>query len=160
MVIVKYGAMVESWLTGQYNSDVPMNHTNKFIYWSTGNVEEKGNISPCSITHHNMKMRGSTGDTVPHINFSIGWRWVINFMLQSLHSSRKSVQYQSGCCEEKNSQWVTFSVDNGKGNWCNQSIILYAFDILKKYSMAWIRERTIPTERPPLLGEVSANFCG
>jgi hypothetical protein len=25
-------------------------------------------------------------------------------------------------------------------------------------SMAWVRERTIPTERPPLLGEVVANF--
>jgi hypothetical protein len=27
-------------------------------------------------------------------------------------------------------------------------------------SMAWVRERTIPTERPPLVGEVIANFCG
>ena len=26
--------------------------------------------------------------------------------------------------------------------------------------MALVRERTIPTERPPLVGEVSANFCG
>jgi hypothetical protein len=27
-------------------------------------------------------------------------------------------------------------------------------------AVAWVRERTIPTERPPLVGEVSANFCG
>jgi hypothetical protein len=27
-------------------------------------------------------------------------------------------------------------------------------------SVAWARERTIQTERPPLLGEVFANFCG
>jgi hypothetical protein len=27
-------------------------------------------------------------------------------------------------------------------------------------SVALVRERTIPTERPPLVGEVSANFCG
>jgi hypothetical protein len=27
-------------------------------------------------------------------------------------------------------------------------------------SVAWIREWTVPTERPPLVGEVSANFCG
>jgi hypothetical protein len=27
-------------------------------------------------------------------------------------------------------------------------------------SVAWVRERNIPTERPPLAGEVSANFCG
>jgi hypothetical protein len=26
--------------------------------------------------------------------------------------------------------------------------------------MAWVRERIIPTERPPLVGEVTANFCG
>jgi hypothetical protein len=27
-------------------------------------------------------------------------------------------------------------------------------------SMVWVRERTIPTERPPLVGEVIPNFCG
>jgi hypothetical protein len=27
-------------------------------------------------------------------------------------------------------------------------------------SVAWVRERTIPTERPPLVSEVSGNFCG
>jgi hypothetical protein len=27
-------------------------------------------------------------------------------------------------------------------------------------SMVWARERTIPTERPPLVGEVIANFSG
>jgi hypothetical protein len=26
--------------------------------------------------------------------------------------------------------------------------------------MVWVRERTIPTERPPPVGEVIANFCG
>jgi hypothetical protein len=32
--------------------------------------------------------------------------------------------------------------------------------VLKLNSVASVRERTIPTERPPLVGEVSANFCG
>jgi hypothetical protein len=27
-------------------------------------------------------------------------------------------------------------------------------------SVALVRERTVPTEQPPLVGEVSANFCG
>jgi hypothetical protein len=35
-----------------------------------------------------------------------------------------------------------------------------SFKELKKNSMVWVRERTIPTERPPLVGEVIANFCG
>jgi hypothetical protein len=30
----------------------------------------------------------------------------------------------------------------------------------KKNSVARVRERTTPTERPPLVDEVSANFCG
>jgi hypothetical protein len=30
----------------------------------------------------------------------------------------------------------------------------------KLNSMALVRELTIPTERPPPVGEVSANFCG
>jgi hypothetical protein len=29
-----------------------------------------------------------------------------------------------------------------------------------KNSMVLVRERTTPTERPPLVGEVIANFCG
>jgi hypothetical protein len=31
---------------------------------------------------------------------------------------------------------------------------------LKLNSVAVVRKRTIPTERPPLVGEVSANLCG
>ena len=30
----------------------------------------------------------------------------------------------------------------------------------KKNSVALVRERNIPTEQPPPVGEVSANFCG
>ena len=30
----------------------------------------------------------------------------------------------------------------------------------KKNSVALVRERTIPTKRPPPVGDVSANFCG
>ena len=33
-------------------------------------------------------------------------------------------------------------------------------DYKTKNSVALVRERTIPTERPPPVGEVSANFCG
>jgi hypothetical protein len=33
-------------------------------------------------------------------------------------------------------------------------------DSTNQLSVASVRERTIPTERPPLVGEDSANFCG
>jgi hypothetical protein len=34
------------------------------------------------------------------------------------------------------------------------------YKLAKLNSMALVRKRAIPTERPPLVGEVSANFCG
>jgi hypothetical protein len=40
----------------------------------------------------------------------------------------------------------------------NRIVELYHEGIF--YSMVRVRERTIPTERPPLVGEVIANFCG
>jgi hypothetical protein len=36
----------------------------------------------------------------------------------------------------------------------------WRYNPLKKNSMVWVREQTIPTERPPLVGEVIANLCG
>jgi len=38
--------------------------------------------------------------------------------------------------------------------------IVYIYIYTKLNSVALVRERTIPTERPPPVGEVSANFCG
>ena len=37
---------------------------------------------------------------------------------------------------------------------------LHSYLEKKKNSVALVRERTISTERPPPVGEVSANFCG
>jgi hypothetical protein len=36
------------------------------------------------------------------------------------------------------------------------------FEVMRKLtnSVALVRERTIKTESPPLVGEVSTNFCG
>jgi hypothetical protein len=32
--------------------------------------------------------------------------------------------------------------------------------LIKLNSMVWVRERTTPTEQPPHIGELIANFCG
>jgi hypothetical protein len=40
------------------------------------------------------------------------------------------------------------------------SRVTAALDYTIYNSMALVRERTIPTERPPPVGKVSANFCG
>jgi hypothetical protein len=39
----------------------------------------------------------------------------------------------------------------------SQSFKNFPFSYTKLNSVTWVRERTIPTERPPLVGEVSAN---
>jgi hypothetical protein len=40
------------------------------------------------------------------------------------------------------------------------SMNIYIYIYITENSMVWVRERTIPTERPPLVGKVIANFCG
>jgi hypothetical protein len=40
------------------------------------------------------------------------------------------------------------------------SVTPAVFDGLGSYSVTLVRKRNIPTERPPLVGEVSANICG
>jgi len=41
-----------------------------------------------------------------------------------------------------------------------ESVSHQIVSLKKLNSVALVRERTIPTERPPPVGEVSANFCG
>jgi hypothetical protein len=41
----------------------------------------------------------------------------------------------------------------------HEHLQLYKLDVNNKNSVAWVRERTIPIERPLLVGEVSATFA-
>jgi hypothetical protein len=54
----------------------------------------------------------------------------------------------------------TFLLSKSETFW--QDSIIYCCIRYNKQTnyMVWVRERTIPTERPPLVGEVIANFCG
>jgi hypothetical protein len=63
------------------------------------------------------------------------------------------ISLRRGKCERKNvwlkeEQYV--NNNNIRERWARHN---------KKNSMVWVRERTIPAERPPLVGEVNANFC-
>jgi hypothetical protein len=49
--------------------------------------------------------------------------------------------------------------NEARGQHCPQHNVLLT-DKTKLNSMALVRERTIPTEQPPPVGEASANFCG
>jgi hypothetical protein len=61
------------------------------------------------------------------------------------------------CYEFPSTNHVIYSVSSTKQRLATSVV----FVLIKKLnSVALIRERTIPTERQPLIGEVSANVCG
>ena len=79
------------------------------------------------------------------------------------------VQNNPSRCTFGLSTWRIYSLVGSKNFhfknfWMQQFLLitLHNFNILKLKlnSVALVRERTIPTERPPPVGEVSANFCG
>jgi hypothetical protein len=53
--------------------------------------------------------------------------------------------------------WI--SASDRLANCCSDDFLLNICMALTN-SVVLVRKRTIPTERPPLVGEVSANFCG
>jgi hypothetical protein len=61
------------------------------------------------------------------------------------------------CCMQ-NTKWAHFVEVCPCVFQHNSEIISYIS--VKKNSVALVRERTIPTERPQFVGEVGAKFCG
>jgi hypothetical protein len=82
------------------------------------------------------------------------WNWILWSQVQTA-SSRVSLRPH----DQWDRRFYSESI-----NWVEQfslnSCYLIWSSKLKLNSMVWVRERTIPTERPPLVGEVIANFCG
>jgi hypothetical protein len=80
---------------------------------------------------------------------------------------QETYQYQ-GKLTGITKRYRTFTCGEGKRgaaiiiqeNTIDALLITQLLEIKTKNSMALVRERTIPTERPPPVGEVSANFCG
>jgi len=69
-------------------------------------------------------------------------------------------KYAEVCQKGKHKQLYEVVVGGGVDPWnlfpCSQYRRLYK----QTNSVALVHTRTIPTERPPPVGEVSANFCG
>jgi hypothetical protein len=66
---------------------------------------------------------------------------------------------------DKSKQFVTFPVltspaNDFKTEFKKLTFLANTSKTKKLNSVAWFRERTIPTERPTLIGEVGANLCG
>jgi hypothetical protein len=82
------------------------------------------------------------------------------------HRSRPTSEWTlqlSGCFFFFACRMSWFRISCRRPSWLKLSVLFLSLSKekkKKKNSMVWVRERTIPTERPPLLGEVVANFCG
>ena len=55
---------------------------------------------------------------------------------------------------------ILHEIRKQKANWIGHILRRNCLLKLKLNSVALVRERTIPTERQPPVGEVNANFCG
>jgi hypothetical protein len=77
-------------------------------------------------------------------------------MLMALRgpSSLATVASQQGLCSVESDIDVLFCLIVKRG------LSLQGRTQVKLNSVALVRKRTMPTERPPLVDEVSANFCG
>ena len=74
-----------------------------------------------------------------------------------VHSLIISIWNKAELPEERKESIIVLSYKKGhKINFSNYR----AISKTKLNSVALVRVRTIPTERPPPVGEVSANFCG
>jgi hypothetical protein len=54
--------------------------------------------------------------------------------------------------------WSASNVSNRTSN--IRTLSMFVTKTKKLISVALVRERTIPTKGPPLVGEIRANFCG
>jgi hypothetical protein len=116
--------------------------------------------------------RGSTGlckmwvvQTLPNISsgrhFIQFWRMQTSYLFQIFQKRyidfralrRQSLfQHLKSCCHSLVSQNKTFG--------SSEYVVTSLDSLTHTHPVDWVRERTIPTERPPLVGEVSANLCG
>jgi len=90
------------------------------------------------------------------------------YVIQRKHRNYVAASKQIGLEVNVNNNYRVISRDKNAGRSRNMKIDNNFFERVEEFkyfgrtlnSVALVRTRTIPTERPPPIGEVSANFCG
>jgi hypothetical protein len=91
------------------------------------------------------------------------WSFQDFHVLKFLFKEKRGLSPSTGCWSSLYSLSMNYTENTTSksffiaATWLTTTIIIIFFFF---YSMVWVRERTIPTKRPPLLGEMVANFCG
>jgi hypothetical protein len=130
------------------------------IQWE-GNVKENGHATAGIFCKTINTLVHRSLVTMKYFVKHIAWLLSVCHILQTCHHLTVRVFTTENCSERTiRKHWGSHcksdkSTDRGVKKWFARRLPIY-----KTNSMVWVRERTIPTERPPLVGEVIANFCG
>jgi hypothetical protein len=84
-----------------------------------------------------------------------------NLSCSPRNTMRAHSRHSAPCRVPDDLAWLPYPQQSAPSlaRWTNFSRLRRYFFKIKKNSVVWVRERTIPTKRPPLVGEVSANYC-
>jgi hypothetical protein len=115
------------------------------------------NISPCSPFQINQRFGRNdrlllqVRSCLPPAFSLVSWSVCSTLKREALDYSDMSLDFQQ-------TTWRYILEDNNLHD--RRCEIVTSYLKLKLNSVVLVRKRTIPTERPPFVGEVSANFCG
>jgi hypothetical protein len=106
------------------------------------------------------------GHWMPYCS-SHGWWWMMMSVKQSVECLEGGTEVLGGvtcpsvALSTTNPTWPDLDTNPGRrGGKAMINRLSYGTANLNLNSMVWVRQRTIPTERQLLVGEVIANFCG
>jgi hypothetical protein len=101
------------------------------------------------VTWHQLPKISSSTIAPSVINY-LGWMWYNQRFDNCIYSSLQNI-----CSHCTIKLWT---ICNHTGFGIRTAVNMKSKTYLLTYSVALVRKRTIPTERPPLVGEVIANF--
>jgi hypothetical protein len=121
--------------------------SNRGQLWPSENTESNARFSDFQLT---ISQKISLPALCMHYFFQLlTWlfrraREIVWELRKQINTSLSNILHLIDLC---NNVFLRWSFSNMMNNYNNNSVVL-------------VRERTIPIERPPIVGEVSANLCG
>jgi hypothetical protein len=136
------------WVPGALSQGIKRPGRESLVFWSS--ISFRGTC--CGVKCYNrLKMLAMA---FAFRCFGISVILVQSHLLCCMHA------YENWVCHTEGSMLAAVHSQGLWRCWITLRINRFLDFILLTYSVALVRKRTILTERPPLVGEVSASFCG